>query len=221
MLRSGSYIRGNSLMRRDVQNILREFGGTLKWKGNDTLLDIGSGPGDTTVDLLLARMPKGFNKLIGMDYSEDMVSFARQKYCKNYANLHFEVANIASDQQKYVEKFDHITSFYCLHYIPNQMQALSNIYHLLKPGGDCLLAILVSIVPFEIFRSMQKSARWGKYMLETKSVVSPYHDSSDPVAQLKANVEGNFKNNCSIHEWQSLYTFESINEYRGKKVLYF
>lgn len=114
------YSHANELQFNDAAKVLEEFGSLLQWKGNDTLVDIGCGSGDVTVDLVLARMPRDYRIVLGMDVSEKMINFARQKYCTSYLDLKFVRGDIGGDLQLKDEEFDHVTSFFCLHWVQDQ-----------------------------------------------------------------------------------------------------
>lgn len=118
-----AYRNANNLQRKDAQDVLNQLGFLIKWKGKPSVLDIGCGPGDVTIDFVLSRMPEDYEKLVGIDISEKMVDFARETYGKISPKVHFEVGDISGswDQfSNYSEAFDHVTSFYCLNWVPNQ-----------------------------------------------------------------------------------------------------
>ena len=118
------YQRANSLQRRDAKQVLDEFAHMIQWRsdGNDSLLDIGCGSGDVTIDYILPLMPINFQRLIGVDISEQMIKYA----CDNFKHpdIKFYKADIGNDIEvkilNQINNFDHITSFYCLHWVQNQ-----------------------------------------------------------------------------------------------------
>lgn len=87
--------------------------------GVEAVLDVGCGIGDVTCELLKPRLPKSVKTLIGVDCSEDMIDFARSKWSNDVV---FTRMNIASEDISvdYEDNFDHIFSFYCLHWIMQQ-----------------------------------------------------------------------------------------------------
>lgn len=122
MYKAKLYKTANELQRTDNKMVLSEFKNALKWKGNDTLLDIGCGSGDVTVDMILPLMPSNFSLLMGVDVSNEMIKFARENYMNSVPKARFEQLDIGHPiiQSPLVEQFDHITSFFCLHWIQNQ-----------------------------------------------------------------------------------------------------
>lgn len=126
------------LSQHDSRQTLEDYASSFKWRagGGDSVLDAGCGPGDVTTEVLLPFLPANFKRLVGADVSTEMVEFCRRTY--SHPKLSFEQFNFdqALEQQPFcnVEQFDHIFSFYCLHFIQNQKLCLQNFYKLLNPG---------------------------------------------------------------------------------------
>ena len=64
-----------------------------------------------------------------------------------------------------------VTSFYCLHWIRDQMTCLENILELLQENGQALLVFLASNPIFLMYERMAQKDAWKEYM-----VVSQYID---------------------------------------------
>lgn len=179
------YKRSNGVQRRDAKQVLDEFGHLLQWRsdGRDSLLDIGCGSGDVLMDFILPLMPLKFSRLVGSDVSEQMVRHARDNF--PHTKISFQTMDIAGNLNDLdtIELYDHITSFYCLHWVENQRQALGNIYDLLNVNGDCLVAFLASNPIFEIYKELAKSMKWAKYMNDVNRFISPYQYSKNPVEE--------------------------------------
>lgn len=126
------------LSQHDSRQTLEDYASSFKWRsgGGDSALDAGSGPGDVTTEVVLQFLPANFKRLVGADVSKEMVEFCRKTY--NHPKLSFEQFNFDQELEKQpfsnVEPFDHIFSFYCLHFIQNQKLCLQNFYKLLNPG---------------------------------------------------------------------------------------
>lgn len=211
------YSRANELQRCDAKMVLEEFGGLLKWKEGDSLLDIGSGSGDVTVELVLAKMPRDYKLVMGMDISERMVSYAREKYCSQHLDLKFVQGNIAGDLKQFSGfSFDHITSFFCLHWVQDQRRAFANIFHMLKPGGDCLISMLARMPIFEVYKRMAKQPKWAEYLQDVAECISPYQDASDPVALAGTYLKEFFYGSYEAHIRERLYVYDDVNTLKGK-----
>lgn len=158
MNKAALYKRSNDLQRRDAKHTIEEFSYILQWRpdGCDSLLDIGCASGDVTIDILLPILPSNFKRLVGVDVSQEMVEFSRQQYPLSRVSFEkFDVGlDIEKQQLRNAEQFDHITSFFCLHWIQNQELAVQNIFKLLRPGGDMLLMFLAQHPVFEIYKQL-------------------------------------------------------------------
>ncbi|CAO1315914.1 unnamed protein product [Diamesa serratosioi] len=192
------YHKSNALQKRDAKQILDEFSHLFNWRsdGTDSLLDIGSGAGDVLVECIIPKMPKNFAKVIGIDISEEMTRYANEKYQNKHVD--FYKVDIASDfltseliyfdekksflsQSMELGNYDFITSFYCLHWIHNQSQTISNIYKLLKTNGTCLMAFLITNPIYDIYLELSRSIKYMNYMSDVNDFISPYHFEEKPL----------------------------------------
>lgn len=118
------YQRANQVQRHDAKTVLREYGNLFEWRldGKDRVMDIGCGSGDVTVDFLEPLLPSNYEKLVGSDISLKMVNYAGETYTRTYPKVEFDQLDIGDDcmPKRYLEHFNHITSFYCLHWVQDQ-----------------------------------------------------------------------------------------------------
>lgn len=215
MHKAALYKRSNGLQRRDAKQTIDEFSHVLQWRedGCDSLLDIGCGSGDVTIDFLLPIVPDNFQRLVGVDLSEEMVEFARQQY--PHPRITFDKFDLGLDMEKQsfqnVEPFDHITSFYCLHWVQNQERAVQNMFKLLKPDGDMLLVFLAQNPIFEIYKQMSQSKKWSKYMTDVDRFISPYQYSKNPADQFGKLLYSNGFTEYSVEIREKFFVFEGID----------
>lgn len=151
------------------------------------LLDIGTGSGDVLVDFV-APIFGGNCHFVGTDISEEMVRFGRDNYSSTMDNVEFDRLDIANDVQSFLnshKRFNHITSFYCLHWIQNQLVAMRNIHRLLQPNGNCLMAFIGKMAIFDIYEEMAQTRQWSKFMYDVDNYVSPYQHVDDPAEHAK------------------------------------
>lgn len=118
------YHEAHELQRKDAADIIEEFAPKIQWRtdGLDTLIDIGSGPGDVVVDFIYPRMPKTFQNIVWSDIKTSMVEYAKSIY-GHLPNTDFKVLNIETHEELAEDlkgQFDHVTSNYCLQVVPDQ-----------------------------------------------------------------------------------------------------
>lgn len=100
----------------------------LEYDAPAKALDLGCGPGNSTA-VLKARFPGA--KVIGADYSENMVETAR----KDNPELEFIRCDISTDLDSLPHDFDIVFSNACLQWVPDHPSLLPKLMNLLKPGG--------------------------------------------------------------------------------------
>ena len=131
---ASEYSRQSGLQMAMAQRQL----GRLTLAGDERVLDIGCGDGNITAEIAL-RVPQG--SAVGVDPSREMIAFAAGQFSSpTYQNLQFEVADARSIP--YRDEFDLIVSFNALHWVPEQLTALTAIRQALKPGGRALLRMV-------------------------------------------------------------------------------
>ncbi|RZC33710.1 uncharacterized protein BDFB_004499 [Asbolus verrucosus] len=206
------YSKYNGLQKNDASFVIDNYLRLIQWHNNENILDVGSGDGDVILELLLPKLPKNFNKFVGTDISEEMVQFAKSK-CNNNSKIDFLRLDISSSNvpPEFHEYFDHIFSFYCLHWVVEQRQALKNMFDMLKPGGDMLLTFLARNPIYDIYENMAKSNKWAPYMNNIKKYISPYHHLDNPENELEnfLKKEGFISHLCRVEERS--YTFPSFS----------
>lgn len=134
---SGDYYKKNSCQQMQSALAIIE---KIKFKGNESVLDIGCGDGKITA-CVAELVPYGNTH--GIDISHSMIENAENSH-KKIKNLSFEVI----DATKFVsdQKFDYALSFFALHWITDQLQVLKNIKKVLKPGGKAIIIMSTSSV---------------------------------------------------------------------------
>ncbi|KAM7351815.1 juvenile hormone acid methyltransferase isoform 1-T1 [Cochliomyia hominivorax] len=213
------YHRANQVQRHDAEEIIKEYAKTLQWRldGTDALLDVGSGSGDVLMDFIYTIMPENFERIVGSDISPKMMSYAKNCY-HTQEKCDFRVLDIETDKDipnDMREQFDHVTSFYCLHWIQNQRQALVNIYNLLRSeGGDCLLVFLATNPIFDIYKLLSKSSKWSPYMKDVDQFISPLHYSSDPKLEFSLMLKEAGFSDIQVELRNKLYVYEGLEIFK-------
>lgn len=140
--------------------------------GAETILDIGCGHGLLTSELA-ELVPNG--KVIGIDYSEDMICYATKNYAQ--PNLIFRQMN-AEEINFPGEKFDVIISTFCIQWVPNKSKVFHAIARHLKENGQILL-----IMPFpqlkmaEIRQRLYDSDEWKTFFKDEKNSHNVTYDN--------------------------------------------
>ncbi len=111
------YSSANAMQKRDAADIIAEFSSRLDWRAEELVLDVGSGSGDVTHDLVLPTTVKnakaagktsgGGNKnnrnsnsnvsVVGVDVSDQMVDHSWKKFGGAPRTLSFAQLDIAKE----------------------------------------------------------------------------------------------------------------------------
>ncbi|KAK4881450.1 hypothetical protein RN001_004769 [Aquatica leii] len=163
------YLQNGIQAREDAINVINTHFYRIKPKPYCTVMDIGCGPGNVTHDLVYPHFLNSLNQLIGTDRSKEMIEFARKSY-HNHPNIFFDVMDISATKipTKFEESFDHIVSFYCLHLVNDHKTALSNMYKMLKPGGNVFLSFMGNCIIFDVYEALTNEKDWKMYLKDQK-----------------------------------------------------
>lgn len=102
------------------------------------VLDIGSGPGATTLELARRVLPDG--DVIGADISDAMVAVARRRAeATSLTNVSFVVADAETDPLG--DGFDGVFSRFGVMFFSDPVAAFSNIGRSLRPGGRLAVTV--------------------------------------------------------------------------------
>ncbi|XP_053665457.1 juvenile hormone acid O-methyltransferase [Anopheles marshallii] len=221
MNKANLYEQANGVQRRDAMEILKEYAPLLSCRrgGEDVaLLDIGCGSGDVLVDFVLPVLGRGttvpVGRALGTDISEQMVRYARESY-RHLKTVEFDTLDIGAKLEASTlarwGQFSHVTSFYCLHWVQNQHTAFSNIYQLLKTGGDCLLVFLANNPIFDIYNQLSRSPKWSKYMYDVEKYISPYQYCENPASEIEDLLCTVGFQHYQIQVRDKLYVYEGLD----------
>ncbi len=105
----------------------------LELLGHEKVLDIGSGPGE--LSLQIARQLEAGGFLHGIDLAPNMVRLARKTAALHgYNNVTFQKGN-ALNIQFNDDVFDVVVSSNAFPWVPDRLLFLQEVYRVLKPGG--------------------------------------------------------------------------------------
>lgn len=161
-----AYEKSSSAQKKWAEELISK----IRIRGNERVLDIGSGDGKITAQLA-SLVPKG--SVVGIDNSIEMINFARKRFPpSSWPNLSFQYGD-ASDL-RYANEFDLVVSFACLHWILDHGPVLDGIKHSLKPGGRLFLQFGGAGNADDVLMVAGKTIsedRWTKYF---KDFTFPY-----------------------------------------------
>lgn len=217
MINGDLYQRSNRMQRVDAKHLLDTFSPQFKRRpdGQDSLLDIGCGSADVTVDYIVPVLPAQYSRIVGADISEGMLSHARKMV--HQPKMHFKILNVEHPLNLgvWTESFDHITSFHCLHWVQNQRQAMRNVFDLLTPGGDCLLGYMCSHPYYDVYARLAQSPRWAPHLQDAARFISPLHYSSEPQAEMERMLHEVGFSECTVQVQDRTFVFQGPDEVRG------
>lgn len=106
-----------------------------KAKRGDTILDCATGTGDLAIDF--KKVVKG-GKVIGSDFSPEMLSYAGPKAKKQNLDILFEIAD-ATNLKYPPQKFDITSIAYGIRNVGSLDKAFSEMARVTKPGGKVMI----------------------------------------------------------------------------------
>ena len=126
-----AYGKSSSEQKKWAEEVISK----IRIGGNERVLDIGCGDGKITTHIA-SLVPEG--SVVGIDNSTEMITFAQGKFPQSsWPNLSFQYGD-ASDL-KYVDEFDLVVSFACLHWVTDHKPVLEGIKRSLKSGGKLFI----------------------------------------------------------------------------------
>ncbi|KMK76446.1 demethylmenaquinone methyltransferase [Alkalihalobacillus pseudalcaliphilus] len=130
--------------RYDVMNSVISFQRHKSWrkdtmkrmavKEGQSALDVCCGTGDWTIALAQAVGPKG--RVEGLDFSQNMLKVGQEKVDHHQLDQVRLVHGNAMELPYEDDSFDYVTIGFGLRNVPDYKQVLSEMYRVVKPGGQ-------------------------------------------------------------------------------------
>jgi len=148
---AGSYDLLNTLMSAGLHHRWRELGVLLAQVGpGDAALDVATGTGDFAFALRRVVGPQG--RVVGLDFSEEMLAVAREKSGRNQQWVDF-VQGDALSLPFADDTFDASTVGFGIRNVPDIERAFTEMRRVVRPGGRvvCLEITQPQIIGFKQF----------------------------------------------------------------------
>ena len=169
---------------------LDQMGHLIKWKPDhsDTILDIGCGPGNVLMNVVLPRFKGKYTTCYATDISDRMIDFAAKKYDREDVKfLKMDIMEVDEFLKDY-GTVDHVVSSFVVHWLPDQDTGLKNIFKVLRPGGDFFSVHARDTPVFEIYKFMDANPKWNRYLDNLAQFIPSSHTSKEPTKDLVAHL---------------------------------
>lgn len=174
-----AYHQNSESQRAEAYRILDEH----TFSPDHHVLDIGCGDGKITAHIAQNKVPNG--RVTGLDISPAMIDYAITNFADKVGErLTFtaeDVQNITAEN-----KYDVVTSFYAMQWVPNQQEALSRIHKALRPEGKLIIS-MPATYPREMaeaLSAMMYNDKWNSYFANFNSGLT-FHEQTNYVSLLK------------------------------------
>ena len=111
------YSKHCTFHKSDANNALEKCVKFLKCRDGDCVMDVGAGEGSVTFEILVPKLPTNFNKLVLWDVSPKFLHFAKNRTHDKRVEFFEEDITTSTIPDEFRQHFDHIFSFFCLHWI--------------------------------------------------------------------------------------------------------
>ncbi|XP_015516847.2 juvenile hormone acid O-methyltransferase [Neodiprion lecontei] len=205
------YVKANNPQRNDADDISDEFEEVIR-KMSGRCLDIGSGPGDVVMDFILPKLNPNAT-IVCSDISEAVVKFGKDTYRGNsrvnFVKLDIQTPNLS---RNLVGQFDHVTSFYCLHWCQDMRQVFDNIYNLLQPGGTSLLVFAANHPSLDAYKVLAATTCYKPYMTDADRYIPFYQHTDQQRKTLKTLLKEVGFEVCHCSRREKSYVFDKLEE---------
>ncbi len=150
---------------------VQEFIGKIPFKGNEDVLDVGSGTGLESA-VIASKVPQG--RVVAIDSSEAMVLFGMKTYGSQHKNLVFQKADVRD--LAYDQQFDIVVTSSMLHWFKDNQKAIDQLAKALKPTGKLYVRAFTNeskdAVMNKVIEKVVSEAKWKLVFKNLKQIFS-------------------------------------------------
>ncbi|KAK5650478.1 hypothetical protein RI129_001507 [Pyrocoelia pectoralis] len=147
------------------RHIMEDYFPFIRQNSNNvkSVLDIGCGPGNTTLNVILPYLEQDTVEIIGIDKSPSMIDYAKKTY--EDARVAFKEVNVVEVAPRdFIERFDYIFSFWTFHWILDQRKLYSNVLKMLKPNGSFLVSYIANTKLYGIIQEVSQKEKYSSFV---------------------------------------------------------
>ncbi|GFU28729.1 hypothetical protein NPIL_369251 [Nephila pilipes] len=149
----------------------------LEWDKNvekEIVMDVGCGPGRTTVEQILPFFPK-LEKIYAIDLLPDMIDIAKKQ--NSHPQIEYRVASIEdwSTVKHWEGQITKVVSIHCLHWVKSKQIVFENVFRLLKPRGEAAFFFVSESTFHASLLELKKSPKWSNLFIDIDDRVPDSH----------------------------------------------
>jgi len=154
------------------QSWARELIAKLQLRGDERILDVGSGDGKVTAEIAGA-VPNGW--VLGVDASAEMIAFAQKAFPPSkISNLKFKICDARELEMLAGEPFDLTFSNAALHWVDDHEAILRGAAAVLRPGGRLVISCGGKGNAHDVFLALRPEMRLKRWREFFRQMPMPY-----------------------------------------------
>lgn len=217
MLSPQLYTSANAFQKRDNLLVLDLLNMAFRRAPSEDqqFLDIGCAAGDFTRDVLMPRCSP-CRRIVATDVSSSMIAYAKCNFTHPY--ITYDILDLSQDVSPFVERygrFDRVYSFFCLHWIHDQIGALRNTRKLMAPEGECLLYFCARTPSYTLWREFARMDRWKDVLSNVENFIPPSHDAKDLLSYLEHILAASELKPHTCEVLRNVWTFPTEQDIAG------